>query len=300
MAHEPHDSDAQFQAASQQLDALVRAFEEIPFPAVREMAFDLLGAVDTIHRTGLERLVTFLRASGHGVLLDRATEDPVIHTLLLLYDLIPSEELTVVEAALDAVRPYLHSHGGDVQVMGVTDGVVHLRLSGACEGCTGSATTLKRGVETALRDGYPAFKMMVVQEPEPPPQRPPNFIPLASVSVKPRNLRRPVFQLVASVDDVPPGTTQPYDVGGTPVLVANVSGEFYAVRDHCPKNVAPLHLGSFAAPIIICPCHNEAYDIRSGKRADTQDGQRLAVLPVAIANGMIQLAINTVPDSGPR
>ncbi len=291
-------AEAEFQAAVQHLDGLVQAFETIPFPEVREMAFDLLQAVDTVHRAGLGRLVALLQAQGQAELLERASQDPLIHTLFLLYDLVPSDELTTVETALDMVRPYIHGHGGAVEVLEVTEGVVHLRLSGACEGCSGAATTLKRGVEEALRKHVPGFATMVVHEPERPAVREFDFIPLTVVGHEPRTLRRPVFQSVAPAADVPPGTLRAFDVDGVPVLVANVAGELYALRNTCPLSMKPLHLSNFTPPIIICPCQNEAYDVRSGKRVDAQMAQSLAVLPIAIIDGTIQLAVNTAPLVG--
>lgn len=53
-----------------------------------------------------------------------------------------------VQAALDKVRPYLQGDGGDVELVDITaDGVVRVRLTGACKGCPMSQQTLKGGVE---------------------------------------------------------------------------------------------------------------------------------------------------------
>jgi nitrite reductase/ring-hydroxylating ferredoxin subunit len=140
--------------------------------------------------------------------------------------------------------------------------------------------------------------LSVVAAPEQPPVRETNFIPLTVVGQEPRPLRRPVFQPVAPVQDVPLGTMRAFDVNGVHILLANVDGELYAVRNTCPSSMAPLHLGNFTPPIIICPWHNEAYDVRSGKRVDVHGSQGLAVLPIAIVDGTIQLAVNTLPDDG--
>ena len=108
--------------------------------------------------------------------------------------------------------------------------------------------------------------------------------------------RRPVFKTIAYVMDVPPGAMRAFDVDGTRVLVANVAGEFYAVRNQCPGSMAPLDLGSFSPPIVVCPWHNDAFDIRTGKRSDGVQGEVLAVLPIAIVGDSIQLAVNTAAD----
>ena len=88
-----------------------------------------------------------------------------------------------------------------------------------------------------------------------------------------------------------------FDVDGARVLVANVAGEFYAVRNNCPGSMAPLDLGSFSPPIVVCPWHNDAFDIRTGKRSDGVQGEGLAVLPIAIVGDSIQLAVNTAADA---
>lgn len=291
----------EFQSAVQHLDELVQQFETLPYPEVQERVFDLLQTVDVIHRAGLSALFEFLHVYGAADLLERAAENPIIRTLLLLYDLIPTDEFTQVETALATVRPYIHSHGGEVELLDVVDGIVHLRLAGACQGCAGSSITLKRGIETALREGFADFKRMEVHDPELAAPQPiaPHFdiIPLMPVGqTAPRPLRRPVFQTVARLEDLPAGTMKAFDVDGTRILLANVGGEIYGVHNTCPGSAAPLDLGSFSAPIVVCPWHNEAYDIRSGKRVDGIDGPNLAVLPIAIVDGAIQLATNTVAD----
>ncbi len=60
-----------------------------------------------------------------------------------------------VEAVIDSLRPALQSDGGDVEVVGVAEGVVTLRLVGACSGCPMSIMTLKMGIERELRRVVP-------------------------------------------------------------------------------------------------------------------------------------------------
>ncbi len=63
-----------------------------------------------------------------------------------------------VEAALDRIRPALRADGGDVELVGVQDGVVTVRLMGACHGCPMATLTLKQGVERTLRSLVPEIK----------------------------------------------------------------------------------------------------------------------------------------------
>jgi len=64
-----------------------------------------------------------------------------------------------VQAALDLVRPQLQADGGDAEIVDVTDdGVVRLRLTGACGGCPMSQMTLKMGIERILKERVPTVK----------------------------------------------------------------------------------------------------------------------------------------------
>lgn len=63
-----------------------------------------------------------------------------------------------VEEVLDKLRPFLQRDGGDVELVDVEDGVVKLRLMGACGSCPSSTITLKAGIERALFEEVPGIK----------------------------------------------------------------------------------------------------------------------------------------------
>ena len=66
-----------------------------------------------------------------------------------------------VEAALEKIRPALQADGGDVELVDVNDGVVSLRLTGACSGCPMATMTLKMGIERILTEQVPEVKEVV-------------------------------------------------------------------------------------------------------------------------------------------
>jgi len=66
-----------------------------------------------------------------------------------------------VEAALGKIRPALRADGGDVELIDVKDGVVTVRLTGACAGCPMSTMTLKMGVERIIKEEVPEVKELV-------------------------------------------------------------------------------------------------------------------------------------------
>jgi len=158
-------------ALDQRLDELERLLGEVDRfdDAVRDDVFALLDGIDALHRHALERLGGLLGADE----LDRLrSAEPAVAWLLDAYG-VGVDERASAEAALDGVRPYLHSHGGDVAVVSARGGIVRVRLSGACSGCTASTVTLRRGVEEALRERFPGFAAMEVEEDDAPAHPPP-------------------------------------------------------------------------------------------------------------------------------
>jgi Fe-S cluster biogenesis protein NfuA len=97
-------------------------------------------------------------------------EDELVSHLLLVHDLHPVDLETRVRQALEGVRPYLGSHGGDVELLGVEDGVARLRLAGTCNGCPSSTVTLRNAIEEALLKAAPDLERIDaegVAEPQP-------------------------------------------------------------------------------------------------------------------------------------
>ncbi|MDP8961760.1 MAG: NifU family protein [Actinomycetota bacterium] len=159
----PPQSFPELLARLEELFVLVESLED----SSRQVVFEFLDNVDLLHRTAINHL--------GAVISDRIgelREDPVIAWLFDAYG-VGVDEHGVAEDALESIRPYIHSHGGEVEVLSVEAGVVHVRMSGACSGCTASAITLKQGVEDALREGFPDFVALTVEEDDAAPHAPP-------------------------------------------------------------------------------------------------------------------------------
>jgi Fe-S cluster biogenesis protein NfuA/nitrite reductase/ring-hydroxylating ferredoxin subunit len=266
MSGEPTDASMDFHTAVAELEALVQTLER----EGDERALFLLQLIDAIHRPALERI------------LAGDLEHPAARALLAMYDLGDVDETTLVEEALDDVRPYIHSHGGEVELLDVADGIVRLRLRGACHGCAASAITLRRGIEHALREHYPAFKEIAAEPSVPEPS--------ALLQIAP--MKRPVFVDIGEVDDLPPGSLRGVVADDVPILLANVAHELYAFRNACPLDGKPLDGGRLTGAVLVCPWHNCAYDARSGKRVDEGTGAGLAVIPIALERGAVRVAVN--------
>jgi Fe-S cluster biogenesis protein NfuA len=129
-----------------------------------DLAFlEAMQAVLELYGEGLRRMVERVGDAG------RFDEDELVSHLLLLHDLHPVDVEARVAGALDEVRPYLGSHGGDVELLGIEDGVVHVRLDGSCHGCPSSTATLTNAIEGAIQRAAPEIERVeaegAVEEP---------------------------------------------------------------------------------------------------------------------------------------
>ncbi len=135
---------------------------------VSDTAIEMLDWIDVFHANGVGRMVEMVREWRGEILLEAVAADPVAGALLAAYGLGDDTDLDAarvsVQAALAEVRPYLHSHGGDMEVVHIEDGVVRLKLHGSCDGCTASDATIIEQVETALREHWVDFRRIEVEE----------------------------------------------------------------------------------------------------------------------------------------
>ena len=121
-------------------------------------------SVVELHGAALQQLIDkCLEVSGGERVLDHALQDDLVASMFLLHSLHPDDIETRVLRGLDSVRPYLRSHGGDCELIGVREGVVRLRLHGSCGSCPSSSLTLKNAVEDALYQAAPDIKEIVAE-----------------------------------------------------------------------------------------------------------------------------------------
>jgi Fe-S cluster biogenesis protein NfuA/nitrite reductase/ring-hydroxylating ferredoxin subunit len=124
-------------------------------------AEELTGAVVQMYGAGLERNRRADR--GRGARATGSPRDELVAGLLMIHDLYPVPLEERVMAALDTVRPYMESHGGNIELLGFEDGVVKLRLEGSCKSCRASSSTLELAVRQALQEAAPDLLGMDVE-----------------------------------------------------------------------------------------------------------------------------------------
>jgi len=149
----------------QRVEGLVGEIERSADPAARAAAQEMARELLDLHAAALARVLELLYGAGEPgrAVLDACTGDELVTNVLLLHGLHPLDLETRVRQALDRVRPYLRSHGGNVELLGVSEGVVRLRLQGSCNGCASSAATLEQMIEQAIYDAAPDAAALEVE-----------------------------------------------------------------------------------------------------------------------------------------
>ncbi len=284
--------------------------------AARERAEQLVRDVTDLYGAGLERMMR-LAVSANPELAETFADDNLVASLLLVHNLHPHDVERRVSEALDGVRPYLGSHGGDVHLIEVADGpeggIVRLQFSGSCKSCPSSAVTLELAVEDAIRAAAPEVESIEVVAAEAKSAGGQgSVIPADSLLNRLRNGHgKPVWHQVPDVAGLSPGEVGGFRVNGTVVLACRVGDELFAYRDRCGScgeslAGAALHkvMGS-NQPVLRCPRCRAHFDIvHAGQCVDggiDQAGHseaHLEPIPLLEREGVPSLAL-AADEGGP-
>ncbi|MER5624076.1 NifU family protein [Streptosporangium sp. NPDC002544] len=146
------------------VEALIADLGTLSDAVTRAKAEDLVRALVELYGAGLERVVEIVTETEAAEVLRRLVGDPLVSGLLVLHDLHPLSTAERVREALDGVRPYLGSHEGGVELLGVgEDGIVRLRLEGTCHGCPSSRLTVTDAIERAIGQAAPEVSGVEVE-----------------------------------------------------------------------------------------------------------------------------------------
>ncbi len=151
-------------AEGERLEQLLAEVKKSAGPSTWQRVEELIQGLLGLYGRALERFLALARESGAGEGLSlRLSADELVSSVLLLHGLHPLGVEERVRKALEGVRPYLRSHGGTVELLGVSEGVVRLRLEGSCHSCPSSAVTMQQTVEEAILAKAPEVTAVEVE-----------------------------------------------------------------------------------------------------------------------------------------
>jgi Fe-S cluster biogenesis protein NfuA len=233
---------------------LTDALEALPDGREKDLAEDLIGAIVELYGDGLRRVVEVLQEAGAPgqEIQERLIADGVVASLLLIHDLYPIDLETRVREALDGVRPYMESHDGDVELLGLEDGVARLRLAGSCDGCPASAATLELAIKDALEQAAPDLAGLEVEGVAAPRSGP---------------APTPTWMALDRAGDVAPGELRPVTLHG-------------AYRSACAGCGAGLGDAALRGEILSCARCGRAFDLPRAGRALGSEQLQLEPVPL--------------------
>jgi Fe-S cluster biogenesis protein NfuA/nitrite reductase/ring-hydroxylating ferredoxin subunit len=280
----------------ERVQELTAQLDELPDGQARELAGELLSAVIAMYGDGLARIMAVIEDSREAgaTIIDELAQDGAVASLLLIHDLYPiSLEERVIEA-LDTVRPYMESHGGNVELVALEDGVAKLALQGSCNGCAASRATLELAIKQALDEHCPDLAGLEVEgvtDPGPPPSLGIELplvhagggteLPMATAS-------EPVARWRSLDGFAGPGEgeVQAVQTDDVALLLANVGGSLLAYRDACASCGAPLHGGELAGNMLRCPECAAEFDLPRAGRAAGGEPLQLTPVPLLTDDGI--------------
>jgi Fe-S cluster biogenesis protein NfuA/nitrite reductase/ring-hydroxylating ferredoxin subunit len=286
------------------IEALLDDLESFPDSAMREKATELVRDLLVLYGEGLARMLTLIEQAGEPPISARIIEalagDELISHLLFLHDLHPIDLETRVTQALDEVRPYLQSHGGNVELIGIEDGVARLRLQGSCSGCPSSTVTLKLAIEEALLRAAPDLEGIEADGVAEPPPQPVNFLPVTDlIPLTPREAPSgPRWIPAEGIAALADGELRVVDLTGTPVLFLRSAAVHYAYRDRCPACRTSLAGATLRDADLLCPGCGHRFDVRRAGRCLDSADHHLEPVPLLVRSGEINVALGT--PSGAR
>jgi Fe-S cluster biogenesis protein NfuA/nitrite reductase/ring-hydroxylating ferredoxin subunit len=293
------------------VEELLASLQSAPGPAAA--ADELVRLLVSLYGDGLGHVVAILQEQGPAgtEMLGRLTDDPLVESLLLLHDLHPLDVDARIQRALDRVRPYLGSHAGGVEYLGVRDGVARLRLEGSCHGCPSSTATVQLAINDAVTDAAPEVTEVVVEGVTAPPAP-----ALLQIGRRPDGARPgeggasdgagggvgragPAGPAEAgdagwvTLPDIGPPSSRPVTApaGDLTVLLCSVRGTLYAYRDGCAVCGSSLAEGTLSREELTCPGCAARYNVRLAGRGLDDPAVHLDPLPLLTDSQGVRVAV---------
>lgn len=280
-----------FQQRLQRIEELVGTIEASADPNVRASAIELMQCLMELNASGIERIMDIAYESSPqgGEIIDKIAEDEMAESLLLLYGLHPLGIESRVMKALDKVRPYLQSHKGNVELVGITDSFVRLKLQGSCDGCASSAMTLKLAIEEAIYEFAPDIAGLhvegVVEEKKASP-----FVQIESAT-KNGVINDEGWKEVSGLISIADGAVKSIEVSKRPIIFCRIGETFYAYNDTCPECGNSMQDSSMFKSALTCASCQGRFDVmRAGRGLDKPD-LYLEPFPLLVEQGHAKIAL---------
>lgn len=265
--------------SARRVEEIIAEIEAHPDPAARSLMQECLHSVLSVYGEGLERILQIVQAKDSVGLCQDLADDDLVSGLLIIHDLHPVSVETRLRGALDKVRPYMESHGGNVELDRLEDGIAYLRFQGHCKSCPSSTATLDLAIRRAIEEACPDLRGLEVEGVSTSPEAPHFTLPPGA----------PSWTIVGKKEEVIIEDLNALDVNGVHVLLCQVADQLYAYRDSCPECHAPLVRGELDHDTLSCP-KGHRFDVRHAGAGLDHKEFHLDPFPLIAANGIVKIS----------
>jgi Fe-S cluster biogenesis protein NfuA len=276
----------------QRIEALIEKIDSVADPQLRANAVELVQSLMEFHGEGINRLLEIVASDRSGMtIIDTMGEDQLVGGLLMLYGLHPVHFGTRVRKALDKVRPYLKSHGGNVELLAADDGVVRLQMQGSCHGCPSSAMTLKLAIEEAIYEAAPDVAEILVDGVVEQPPVAPLLVPIQRIRTTRVDSTNGTWKEVSGLASLSQGSVMAMEVSGEPILFCRLNGDFYAYAGNCSGCGQTLSAAYLEQTLLVCPNCGERFDVSRAGQSLNQTNLQLQPFPLLMEDGQAKIAL---------
>jgi Fe-S cluster biogenesis protein NfuA/nitrite reductase/ring-hydroxylating ferredoxin subunit len=259
--------DQGLQERAARMETLLGEIESLQDPNARTKAAELVQVLLELYGEGLARMMEVVaEGEERERIFEALAGDELVSHLLLLHGLHPLDVETRVIRALEEVRPYLQSHGGNVELLGIEGGVARVRMQGSCDGCPSSAVTLKLAIEEAVQKAAPDLEGIEaegVTEPQPAPTL------VAGPTLRRKKKRQE-------------------ENGASWTVVLKLEDDFYAYRHLCPDCGGSLEEASLKGAELTCSGCGHRYDVRRAGRCLDNPQLHLEPVPLLVSEVAVE------------
>lgn len=279
-----HDEIADLNRQSKKIQDLVEEIDSLADSRARGLMQECVQEFLGFYGNGLKRILGIIskgNTSASKDIYNNLIDDSFVSGLLLIHDLHPLDLNTRLHIALDNVKPYMDSHGGDVEIISLIDGVARLKLSGHCKGCPSSASTLELGIKKEIEENCPDLLDLEVE----------GVVAPANHSEEGKQVSSQGWKTIDDVVHLKNGEMKSVDSSGTSLVICRVKGKLYAYRNLCAACGVSLSDAKLEESEVSCKLGHR-FDVKlAGKCTDDAD-IHLDPFPLLEINNIVKVAVS--------
>jgi Fe-S cluster biogenesis protein NfuA/nitrite reductase/ring-hydroxylating ferredoxin subunit len=266
---------------SRHVQELIETVDSLPDVNARNLFQECFQSLLALYGDGLQRMLQLTKNAGvdGAKVMDAFVHDKLVRSLLLIHNLHPQDLETRLHGALNKIRPYLQSHGGNVELLDLGNDVARLRLQGTCQTCPSSSVTLELAVRQAIEEACPDLMGFEVE----------GVTPVGTPTVT-RPPGAPHWQIIDGLDSIPAASIRSMILNDEPVVICRLDRSLYAFRNRCALCQAAFDDGTIDNNMLRCPS-GHSFDVPRVGISVSDPKIHLDPLPLLESGNTVKIAI---------